>query len=212
MRINPVVYGVLVLAVFLGTNGIFQAAGFWSTSGKVTAEGEAVAPSVDDVETIKGWMTLDQITSTYDVSLPDLLQHFELPPDTPSTAAIKDLESELFSVTNLRTWLQEQSKPTGEPLTESNSPAPEPAATSTPPVSTTATPSPAENVIVEKTVTGKTTFQELLNWGVSEDAIQKVIGGELPALSTSVKDFVTGKGLEFSAIKSQLQAEVVKTE
>ncbi len=212
MRINPVVYGIIVLAVFLGTIGIFQAAGFWSTSGKVTAEGEAVAPSVDDVETIKGWMTLDQITSTYDVSLPDLLQHFELPPDTPSTAAIKDLESELFSVTNLRAWLQELALPAEVPLTESNPPVPESAATSKPLVAIAATPALTETVIVEKTINGKTTFQVLLDWGVSEDAIQKVIGGELPALSTSVKDFVTGKGLEFSAIKSQLQAEVVKTE
>ncbi len=211
MRLNPVVYGILVLAVFLGTIGIFQAAGFWSTSGKVTAEGEVVAPSADDVETIKGWMTLDQIASTYGVSLADLLQHFELPPDTPSTAAIKDMENELFSVTNLRTWLQEQAQLAEVPMTESNPPAPEPAATSTQVVSIPTTPAPAENAIVEKTITGKTTFQELLDWGVPDDSIQKVIGAELPALSTAMKDFVTGKGLEFSSIKTQLQAEVDKT-
>jgi hypothetical protein len=72
------------------------------------------------------------------------------------------------------------------------------------------TSAPTEHVTPEKTITGKTTFKELLDWGVPKDAVQKVIGADLPALSMVIKDYVTGKGLEFTTIKTQLQAEVDK--
>jgi hypothetical protein len=39
----------------------------------------------------------------------------------------------------------------------------------------------------------------------------QIIGGELPPLSTVIKDYVTGQGLEFSSVKALLQAEVDKT-
>ena len=63
MRIKPYLFGILVLVIFLGTILAFQAAGIWSISGKTTASGEAVQPSADDVNTIKGWMTLEQISN-----------------------------------------------------------------------------------------------------------------------------------------------------
>ncbi len=65
------------------------------------------------------------------------------------------------------------------------------------------TPAATEHITAAKTMTGKTTFQELLDWGVPEEAIQQIIGGELPALSTVIKDYVTGKGLEFSSNESR---------
>lgn len=111
MRINPFVYGGIVLVVLFGIIMGFQAAGIWSISGKVDASGEAVQPSITDVNTIKGWMTLEQISTTFNVPLADLLTQFSLPADTPSTMAISDLESDLFSVTNLRTWLQTRMQP-----------------------------------------------------------------------------------------------------
>lgn len=110
MRIHPLLYGVLVLSVFLGTIIGFQAAGFWSVSGKLSADGKAIQPSVADVNTIKGWMTLEQITTTYNVSLSDILNQFDLPGDTPVSTALKDLESDIFSVTELRAWLLERAK------------------------------------------------------------------------------------------------------
>lgn len=107
MRIHPFIYGILVLSVFLGTILGFQAAGFWSVSGKLTADGEAVQPSAADVNSIKGWMTLEQITVTYDVSLTEILEQFDLPNDTPASTPLKELESDIFSVIGLRTWLLE---------------------------------------------------------------------------------------------------------
>jgi len=58
MRIKPYLFGILVLVIFLGTILVFQTAGIWSISGKTTGSGDAVQPSADDVNTIKGWMTL----------------------------------------------------------------------------------------------------------------------------------------------------------
>ena len=121
MRINPFVYGIVVLAVFFGIILGFQSAGIWSISGKVTASGEKVQPSAADVNTIKGWMTLEEISSTFNVPLANLLTQFQLPADTAPSTAIKDLETDLFSVTSLRTWLESRTQP-GE------SPQPTPAA------------------------------------------------------------------------------------
>jgi hypothetical protein len=210
MRINPILYGFLVLAVFFGVILGFQAAGIWSISGKVTVDGEAVQPSAGDVNSIKGWMTLEQIASTFNVSLADLLKQFGLPDDTPPTTAIKDLESETFDTTALRNWLQNPVQPTG--VSQSTSSLTEPiesvSSTSSPTVQLTPTPAPTEHVAPSGTITGKTTFQELLDWGVSKEAIQRILGSEMPLPSTVIKDYVTGKGLEFNSVKTSLQAEM----
>jgi hypothetical protein len=210
MRINPVLYGILVLVVFFGIILGFQSAGIWSISGKVDASGAAIQPSSADVNTIKGWMTLEQISTTFNVPLADLIKQFDLPADTPPATAISGLESDLFSVTNLRAWLQSRNLPAGPtpPAVPAQSPTPS-AQTLAP--SVLATPAPTEHVAPVKTITGKTTFQEVLDWGVSGEVIQKVLGDNLPLPSAIIKDYVTGKGLEFTTIKTQLQAEVDKT-
>lgn len=112
MKINPMIYGVLVLALFMGVILGSQALGAWSTSGKVNADGKAIQPSAADVNSIKGWMTLEQVSKTYHVTLDQIVQEFSLPVDTLPSAALKDLESETFDVTALRTWLSEQQKKT----------------------------------------------------------------------------------------------------
>ncbi len=212
MRINPFMYGVFVVVIFLGTILGFQAVGIWSVSGKITSSGEAVQPIASDVNSIKGWMTLEQISTTFDVPVADILLQFELPADTAPSTDIKDLETELFSITNLRAWLQSRTK-SAYPVSETPAPAPR----ATPLLVETAIPEqkepeaiPAatEHVLADMTLTGKTTFQELLDWGVPEETIQQIIGGDLPALSTVIKDYVTGQGLEFSSIKTALQAEI----
>jgi hypothetical protein len=222
MRISPILYGTFVLLIFLGIIGWFKAAGVWSVSGKITSGGEAVQPQAGDVDSIKGWMTLEQIITIYDVPLADLLAHFNLPADTPASSAIKDLESEEFSVTNLRDWLQDGSEPT--PEATFTTPAADPAVVSATPTGLAATPTlvipvepiaatplASEHVVADKTITGKTTFQELIDWGVPEETIRQIIGGDLPVLSTVVKDFAIQQGSQFSTVKTALQAEVDKT-
>jgi hypothetical protein len=207
MRITPNIFGTLVLVIFLGVILAFQAAGIWSVSGKTTGTGEAVQPSAQDVKTIKGWMTLEQISTTYHVPLADILVEFDLPSETPASSAIKDLESDVFSVTLLRTWLQSRA----QPAQPENTAAPVQQMTSAP-VEAVTTPLPTQHIAADKTITGKTTFQELIEWGVSEDVIRQIIGGDLPERSTAIKDYVTQKGLEFAPVKAALQAEVDKTQ
>jgi hypothetical protein len=210
MRIHPFFYGVLVIVVFFGIILGFQAAGVWSVSGKVDSGGQTIQPSASDVDTIKGWMTLEQIATTYNVPMTELLAQFDLPEDTPPTTAIKDLESDTFDTTSLREWLQSRNQPIEVLPSEAAAPIPtqEITLTSDSPVSATVV--ATEHVSPEMKVTGNTTFQDLLDWGVPVEAIQKVIGADLPAPSTVIKDYITGKGLEFSTFKTQLQSEVDK--
>ena len=105
MRIRPFIYGVLVLALFFGVIGGAKVAGVWSVSGKLTSTGEKVQPTGTNVDEIKGWMTLDDVSSAYQVPLAEIVAEFELPPDTPGTTQLKSLESPTFSVTSLREWL-----------------------------------------------------------------------------------------------------------
>ena len=111
MKINPFVYGVVVLVVFLGVIFGFQGAGIWSTSGKVGASGERIQPSAADVNTIKGWMTLEQVATTFNAPVAEIISAFNLPADTPASTALKDLESDTFDIPALRTWLQNRQQP-----------------------------------------------------------------------------------------------------
>ena len=108
MKVNPFVFGALIIILFFGLLGGAKTMGAWSVSGKITASGEKAAPTGQSVDEIKGWMTLGDVTTAYSVSLADIVAEFELPADTPETAQLKELESEKFSVTDLRTWVAAQ--------------------------------------------------------------------------------------------------------
>jgi hypothetical protein len=67
-----------------------------------------------------------------------------------------------------------------------------------------------EHTPEDRLVTGKTTFQQLLDWGVPQSAIEGILGGSMPAPSTIIKDHLAAQGLEFSSLKGAFQAEVDK--
>ncbi len=62
-----------------------------------------------------------------------------------------------------------------------------------------------DHVPEEGQVTGKTTFYDLLDWGVPQETIEEILGGPMPATGTLVKDYVTSQGLSFSEVRTQLQ-------
>ena len=62
----------------------------------------------------------------------------------------------------------------------------------------------------EMDVAGKTSFAELLDWGVPVEQIEALIGGEIPNRLMLVQDYCTENGLSFGKIKTELQAEVDK--
>jgi hypothetical protein len=111
MKVNPFVYGALILALFFGVIGGAKAAGTWSVSGKLTASGEKLAPTGTNPDEIKGWMTLDDVATAYGIPAAEILAAFDLPAETPGDAQIKSLESDTFSPANLRTWLATRISP-----------------------------------------------------------------------------------------------------
>lgn len=60
------------------------------------------------------------------------------------------------------------------------------------------------------TVKGKTTFGELIAWGVPQEIIEQLIGGAMPDPAITVKDHAAANGLDFETLKIALQAEVDK--
>jgi hypothetical protein len=62
----------------------------------------------------------------------------------------------------------------------------------------------------DRTVKGKTTFGEVLDWGVSQEMIESIIGAPLPNRLIKVKDYCTEKGLAFETVKTALQVEIDK--
>jgi hypothetical protein len=78
---------------------------------------------------------------------------------------------------------------------------------------TESTPAPAEassTTSEEYVIKGKTTFGELVTWGVSQETIEGIVGMSMPDPAMSVKDFASANGLDFEALKPALQAEVDK--
>ena len=57
-------------------------------------------------------------------------------------------------------------------------------------------------------IRGRTTFQELLDLGLTAATIEQVIGGSIPDPGMRVKDYCGINGLEFETIKEQLQTEI----
>lgn len=57
----------------------------------------------------------------------------------------------------------------------------------------------------EAVIKGKTTFNELLEWGLTKEKIEEILGMEMGARSQTVRDFLYNQGLEFSGYKTKLQ-------
>lgn len=105
MKVNPFVFGLIILVFFFGLIGGAKAVGIWSVSGKITSTGEKALPTGQSVDEIKGWMTLGDVATAYNVPLDEMLTAFDLPAATPATTQLKSLETDTFSVTSLRDWL-----------------------------------------------------------------------------------------------------------
>lgn len=60
----------------------------------------------------------------------------------------------------------------------------------------------------EYVVKGKTVFGDLILWGVPQEVIEQIIGAPMPDPAQKVRDYASANGLDFEALKTQLQAEV----
>ncbi len=91
----------------------------------------------------------------------------------------------------------------GESSEESASPTAAPAADST-----IQTVTATEHVQPAGTIVGKTTFLQLLDWGMKPEDIESVLGESMPDVGMIIKDYATTKGLEFSTLKTDLQVKL----
>lgn len=60
----------------------------------------------------------------------------------------------------------------------------------------------------EKKVNGNTTFKEVVDWGVSEEAIQKIINEKLSNKVMTIKDYCLEREIEFSIVKTAIQEKL----
>jgi len=124
MRIKPALYGALVVGIFAGTIAIAGAAGAWQTTGRTasgtgssdgTGAGSSAALTGQTTTEIKGWMAIGDVSIAWNIPLAEILAAFDLPADTAPETALKDLESDLFSVSSVRDWLDAHARDAATP-------------------------------------------------------------------------------------------------
>jgi len=121
-----------------------------------------------------------------------LLDHTTLTPEQVTYLQTYAVEVTPVSSPDVESAPIQSAESTSE--TESAQPAPE------------ATTSSTEGYIVK----GKTTFGEMVGWGVPQDVIEQLIRAPMPDPAITVKDYATANGLDFETLKPQLQAAVDK--
>lgn len=63
-----------------------------------------------------------------------------------------------------------------------------------------------EHTVEERLVKGKTTFEEVITWGIKKEKVEEIIGGKIPAPGMTISDYCRQKGLAFSTIKDKLNS------
>jgi len=76
------------------------------------------------------------------------------------------------------------------------------------PVAATAAARSPEPASADRTVKGSTTFRQLADWGVTDEALADVLGAEPGAAGTTLRDWCIARGIEFSTVKAKVQALV----
>jgi hypothetical protein len=116
-RVHFLAYMIIGLALFLGTCGTAQTAGWWSTSRNTSLTGAKVEQTGTGSQTgtdstgVRGSMTIQEVLNTYNLTWKELSQKFNIPANTPLNSPLNTLEKSApdFSVSKLRTWLAERS-------------------------------------------------------------------------------------------------------
>ena len=89
LSISPVKVGLIVLIIYFGGIGVSALGGFYTLlPGPVTAE-----TTVADIDELKGYMTLSEISSLTGVSLDEVYRKMEIPENVPSSTPAKDIGS-----------------------------------------------------------------------------------------------------------------------
>ncbi|MBK6792264.1 MAG: hypothetical protein IPG80_06920 [Anaerolineales bacterium] len=188
---------------------------------------------------IRGSYTFGDIANSFDVTPEILAQAFGIATDTPAAFAVKELEAlyldsgfEIgtnsvrmfvafytglpFDLTAEETVLPQAA--TDILLAEGNLTPEQVTYLETHTVTVNETAVVAEPAVVETPVSeeseyvvkGKTTFGDLMTWGVPKETVETLIGTSMPDPAMKVKDYASANGLDFETLKTALQAEVDK--
>jgi len=234
MRLKSKPLAAIIVILIFGGIALTSVLNWWSTTtSKVPAtfsEGEAAGQY--DPADIRGSYTFGDIEQSFNVPASVLKTAFAIPTEKDaSTFQVKGLE-ELYAASPVEigtasvrlfvacytglpfdlstdTYLPAQA---AKIVIEQGRLTPEQRAylekhTVDPTQPGAATPAPT-SASEERVVKGKTTFQELLDWGVAPAVIQQIAGGEMPPANLGIKDYCTQKGLDDTAVRNALQKEV----
>jgi hypothetical protein len=110
--IHPYLYAALGLLLLFGTIQGSKEIGFWTTSGRVTGTGQPVVLTGNDPLEIKGWMTIEQVATAYQVTPAALKSATGIPADVPDSTTLRDVErlAPGFSAQRVREWLLARQK------------------------------------------------------------------------------------------------------
>lgn len=91
---------ILAIAALLLSVAAARLTGNWSTSGRTSIDPEQMQSS----DEIKGWMTLEQVASGFDIPQEQLYSRLSLPTDLPTSTELKEIEGlvEDFEITAVR--------------------------------------------------------------------------------------------------------------
>ena len=206
-----------------------------SKQAAVFSEGEFAGMA--DPADIRGSYTLDDVTKNFGIPVEILADAFNAPAENAGSLAIKELENlyesspveigtasvRLFvalyndlpyDLSKEETYLPQRAVEILETKTLTNERldylTSHTAAATQPENNAEVLTQPTSSPTAESTdriVKGKTTFAEILGWGVSKETVEQVLGAPMPGdAQMTIKDHATAKGLDFETIKSSLQA------
>jgi len=230
---------VIVLVILFGGILFSSAMGWWLTESTKEAatftEGEfAGLPNPAD---IRGSYTFGDVENNFGVPTSTLAQAFGVTTDDPANFGVKELETiyadqefeigtasvrlfvalytglpyeivdDLYLPKRAVEMLKSHATLTPEQVTYLDVHAVTLEGTAAP---VTQTEEHTEAESTDRIIKGKTTFQEVLDWGVSQETIEGILGGPMPNLLTKVKDHCLAVGLNFEEVKPAIQAEIDK--
>ena len=87
LRIKPLVIGGAILFLYFGGIGIARVTGFYQLLPQPIEAGLIIT----DVESLKGFMTLSEISASLGMSLDEVYRRMEIPENIPSSTTVKEL-------------------------------------------------------------------------------------------------------------------------
>jgi hypothetical protein len=66
----------------------------------------------------------------------------------------------------------------------------------------------SDHDVSDRIVRGTTTFRDLADWGLDDDAVWSLVGGSPGVPELTVREWCAGKGIGFGTVKGPLQALV----